>query len=98
MTLLELIGGRQNFDPSSLAMLDPNLSRNLREKMAQGKHMELVDAATADVYEEAVRTAVNMALCCIQHERNMRPSMQNVVDMLEGRVAVNLPSSEPGFK
>ncbi|CAD6266946.1 unnamed protein product [Miscanthus lutarioriparius] len=60
--------------------------------MAQGKHMELVDAAMADVDEEAVKTAVNVALCCIQHERDMRPSMQNVVDMLQGRVAVNHPA------
>ncbi|KAG0521710.1 hypothetical protein BDA96_08G184400 [Sorghum bicolor] len=91
MTLLELIGGRRNFDPSSSATLDPNLAQNLREKMAQDKHMELVDIAMADVDEEAVKTVVKVALLCIQHERDMRPSMQNVVDMLEGRVAVNLP-------
>jgi serine/threonine protein kinase len=71
MTLLELIGGRRNFDPSSSVMLDSNLAQNLREKMAQGKHMELVDAAMADVDKEAVKSAVNVALCCIQHERDM---------------------------
>ncbi|CAD6269289.1 unnamed protein product [Miscanthus lutarioriparius] len=60
--------------------------------MAQGEHMELVDAAMAVAVddEEAVKTVVKVALCCIQHERDMRPSMQNVVDMLEGRVPVNL--------
>ncbi|CAD6269292.1 unnamed protein product [Miscanthus lutarioriparius] len=45
MTLLELIGGHRNFDPSSSAAPDPNIARNLRERMAQGEHMELVDAA-----------------------------------------------------
>jgi serine/threonine protein kinase len=92
MTLLELIGGHRNFDPSSSATPDPNLARNLREKMEQGEHMELVDAAMAVAVddEEAVKTVVKVALCCIQHERDMRPSMQNVVNMLEGWVSVNL--------
>ncbi|XP_066354703.1 probable receptor-like protein kinase At5g20050 [Miscanthus floridulus] len=93
MTLLELIGGHRNFDPSSSAAPDPNIARNLRERMAQGEHMELVDVAMAVAVddEEAVKTVVKVALCCIQHERDMRPSMQNVVDMLEGRVTVNFP-------
>ena len=92
MTLLELVAGRRNFDPSSSTMPDPNLGRNLREKMAQGEHMEFVDAAMVLAVDdvEAVKTVVKVALCCIQHERDMRPGMQNVVDILEGRVPVNL--------
>ena len=92
MTLLELIRGRRNLDPSAAAAPDPNLARNLREKVAQGEHMELVDAAMVLAVDdaEAVKTLVKVALCCIQHERDTRPSMQNVVDMLEGRVPVNL--------
>ncbi|CAD6266947.1 unnamed protein product [Miscanthus lutarioriparius] len=93
MTLLELIGGRRNFDPSSSAMPDANIAQNLRAKMAQGEHMEFVDAAIAVAAddEEAGKTVVKVAVCCIQHERDMRPTMQNVMDMLEGRVAINLP-------
>jgi hypothetical protein len=91
MTLLELIGGRRNFDPSSSAMPDANIAQNLRAKMAQGEHMELVDAAIAVAADDEEAGKVKVAVCCIQHERDMRPTMQNVVDMLEGRVAVNLP-------
>ena len=54
--------------------------------------MELVDAAMVLAVDdvEEVKTVVKVALCCVHHERDMRPSMQNVVDMLEGRVPVNL--------
>ncbi|CAD6269291.1 unnamed protein product [Miscanthus lutarioriparius] len=65
-------------DSSSSATPDPNLARNVREKVAQGEHMELVDAAMAVAVddEEAVKTVVKVALCCIQHERDMRPTGQ----------------------
>ncbi|CAL4955691.1 unnamed protein product [Urochloa decumbens] len=100
MTLLELVGGRRNFEPSSASdassSATPDLARDflpsiVLEKMARGELMEAVDAAMADVDEEAVELVVKVALCCIQRRRDMRPSMLAVVDMLEGRVDVDLP-------
>jgi hypothetical protein len=43
------------------------------------------------VGETEVDTVVKVALCCIQRARDMRPTMLTVVDMLEGRVAADLP-------
>ncbi|CAL4948854.1 unnamed protein product [Urochloa decumbens] len=100
MTLLELVGGRRNFEPSSASdassSATPDLARDflpsiVLQKMARGELMEAVDAAMADVDEEAVELVVKVALCCIQRRRDMRPSMLAVVDMLEGRVDADLP-------
>jgi len=95
MTLLELVGGRRNMYPS---LETPDLTRDyfpyiVREKMARGEVLGAVDAAMApaDDDEAAVMAVLKVALCCIQNQREMRPSMQTVVDMLEGRVAIDLP-------
>ncbi|CAN6356470.1 unnamed protein product [Urochloa humidicola] len=100
MTLLELVGGRRNFEEASSAddagSSSLDLARDffpcvVREKMARGEIMEAVDAAMVDVDEEAVELVVKVALCCIQRRRDLRPSMLAVVDMLEGRVDAHLP-------
>jgi len=95
MTLLELVGGRRNMYPS---LETPDLTRDyfpyiVREMMARGEVLGAVDAAMApaDDDEAAVMAVLKVALCCIQNQREMRPSMQTVVDMLEGRVAIDLP-------
>ncbi|XP_066359421.1 probable receptor-like protein kinase At5g20050 [Miscanthus floridulus] len=102
--LLELVGGRPNFvaavpsadDASSSAT--PDLKRDyfpyiVRDMMTRGELLKAVDAAMAHdgVDEEEVKTVVEVALCCIQEQPDKRPRMQDVVDMLEGRVSVNLP-------
>ncbi|XP_066373080.1 probable receptor-like protein kinase At5g20050 [Miscanthus floridulus] len=103
MTLLELVGGRRNFDPASSSTTDdasssatPDFTRDffpyiVRDKMARGELMEAVDAAMALVDREEVEAVVKVALCCIQSRWDMRPTMLTVVDMLEGRVAADLP-------
>ncbi|WVZ69816.1 hypothetical protein U9M48_018545 [Paspalum notatum var. saurae] len=100
MTLLELVGGRRNFDPPSStndSSATPDLARDffpyvVREKMARGELMEAVDSAMTLVDQEEVEAVVKVALCCIESRWDMRPSMLTVVDMLEGRVAADLPS------
>ncbi|KAJ1284193.1 hypothetical protein BS78_03G186300 [Paspalum vaginatum] len=100
MTLLELVGGRRNFDtPSSTddSSATPDLARDffpyvVREKMARGELMEAVDSDMTLVDQEEVEAVVKVALCCIESRWDMRPSMLTVVDMLEGRVAAELPS------
>ena len=61
--------------------------------MTRGELLKAVDTAMAHdgVDEEEVKTVVEVALCCIQEQPDKRPRMQDVVDMLEGRVSVNLP-------
>lgn len=101
MTLLELIGGRRNFDPSSSSTGTSTQEQDffpsiVREKLAVGEVMEAVDAAmdAATVDEDEVEAVLKVALCCIQRTRAMRPTMLTVVDMLEGRVAAELPPLE----
>ncbi|TVU34480.1 hypothetical protein EJB05_16315, partial [Eragrostis curvula] len=93
---LELVGGRRNFEPSSDdSSATPDFTRDyypfiVREKMVRGELMEVVDAVMPLVDEAEVEAVVKVALCCIQRQRDMRPSMLTVVDMLEGRVTADL--------
>ncbi|WVZ69453.1 hypothetical protein U9M48_018235 [Paspalum notatum var. saurae] len=92
MTLLELVAGRRGYEAGRDSSETPDLfARVVREKMARGQIMEVVDAAMAPVDEEELLALVKVALCCVQHQRELRPSMVTVVDMLEGRVAADLP-------
>ncbi|CAL4975021.1 unnamed protein product [Urochloa decumbens] len=93
MTLLELVCGRRSVEDggASSETTTDFLARIVREKMARGALMEVVDAAMVRVDEEEVEAVVNVALCCVQHRRELRPSMLTVVEILEGRVVVGLP-------
>ncbi|KAK3161420.1 hypothetical protein QOZ80_1BG0076890 [Eleusine coracana subsp. coracana] len=90
VTLLELVAGRRCFGEKPVAA-DLFFPSVVWEKTARGEVMEVVDAAMAHVDEVEVEAVVKVALCCVQPRREMRPTMLTVVDMLEGRVAVDLP-------
>ncbi|KAL3640473.1 hypothetical protein CASFOL_015441 [Castilleja foliolosa] len=60
-----------------------------------GQYLELVDPRLAGrVRSEEVERLVRVALCCVQEEPNLRPSMSNVVGMLEGLMPVGDPRME----
>ena len=67
----------------------------VNEKVREGKLMEIVDPRFLEcggvVDETQVRTLVYVALWCVQEKPRLRPSMPQVVDMLEGRVRVEMP-------
>lgn len=66
-----------------------------REKMKEGKLMEVVDRSlvhTEHVTEGEVRILVHVAFWCIQENPELRPNMTNVVDIIEGRKAVDVPT------
>ncbi|KAJ6816734.1 GDSL esterase/lipase [Iris pallida] len=98
MVLLELVGGRRNW-----AFVDDGavsqrtwfyLPKFVSEKMREGKVMEAVDGRLAGdgrPEEEEVRVLVYVALWCIQERAELRPSMELVVSMLKGHVAVGVP-------
>ncbi|GJM93725.1 hypothetical protein PR202_ga10308 [Eleusine coracana subsp. coracana] len=89
VTLLELVAGRRCFEkPAAADLFFPSV---VWEKTARGEVMEVADAAMAHVDEGEVEAVVKVALCCVQPRREMRPTMLAVVDMLEGRVPVDLP-------
>ncbi|PRQ20368.1 putative non-specific serine/threonine protein kinase [Rosa chinensis] len=67
----------------------PQLALQMHKKM---RYMELADPRLEGrVRSEEVEKLVRVALCCVHVGPTLRPSMANVVAMLEGR----LPIAEP---
>lgn len=102
MVLLEMIGGRRNVsrveDPKEKGRMKWEFfPKIVNEKVKEGKFMEIVDKRMVErggvVDEGEVGRLVNIALWCIQEKPRLRPSMAEVVDMLERRVRVEEPPS-----
>ncbi|CAL5198580.1 unnamed protein product [Lathyrus oleraceus] len=99
MVLLELIGGRRNVsrveDPRDKSKKKWQFfPKIVNEKLREGKLMEIVDQRlleSENLDENEVKRLVFIALWCIQEKPRLRPSMVEVVDMLEGRVRVEEP-------
>ncbi|XP_031376475.1 G-type lectin S-receptor-like serine/threonine-protein kinase SD2-5 isoform X2 [Punica granatum] len=96
MVLLEIIGGRKNFDPSETSEKSHFPSYAFK-MMEEGKLRDLLDSClTYDESDERVITAIKVALWCIQEDMALRPSMTRVVQMLEGLCPVpQPPTSSP---
>ncbi|XP_041022746.1 G-type lectin S-receptor-like serine/threonine-protein kinase SD2-5 [Juglans microcarpa x Juglans regia] len=96
MVLLEIIGGRKNFDPAETSEKShfPSYAFKMLEK---GKLRDILDSQLMiDENDERVFTAIKVALWCVQEDMNLRPSMTKVVQMLEGLCAVpQPPTSSP---
>lgn len=70
----------------------PLLALELHE---QRKYMELADSRIeGQVSNEDVEKLVRIALCCVHEEPMVRPSMANVVSMLEGGMPLGEPRIE----
>ncbi|XP_054807486.1 probable receptor-like protein kinase At5g20050 [Prosopis cineraria] len=99
MVLLEIIGGRRNVcviqDPRDRAKKKWDyFPKTVNEKVREGKPMEIVDQTLIDsggVEEREVKRMVYVALWCIQERPRVRPSMKQVVEMLEARAKVEEP-------
>jgi hypothetical protein len=91
MVLLEIIGGRKNYDPenhSEKAHFPSYASKMLEE----GKVKEVFDSRLEiDEKDERISTTIKVALWCIQDDMHLRPTMTKVVQMLEGICAVPSP-------
>ncbi|KAL5975860.1 hypothetical protein ACLOJK_020188 [Asimina triloba] len=93
MVLLEIIGGRKNFEPeySSERAHFPSYAF---KKMEEGRLRDILDSKLQlDQLDERVSTA-------IKEDMHLRPSMTRVVQMLEGLTDVPRPpiSSQLGFR
>jgi hypothetical protein len=93
--LLELVGGRRNFqlivDGATQQQQNSYFPKVAREKMLEGRLMEVVDAClmNEDIKENEVRVLVSVAFWCIHESPGLRPSMADVVDMLEGSLVMH---------
>ncbi|PIN24333.1 Serine/threonine protein kinase [Handroanthus impetiginosus] len=99
MVLLEIIGGRRNIrvleqgHHSSKKKFD-FFPKTVIEKLREGRLMEIVDERLAEgggINEEELKRMVMVALWCIQEKPKVRPSMAEVVEMLERRLLVEDP-------
>ncbi|KAK9095996.1 hypothetical protein Sjap_021493 [Stephania japonica] len=77
---------------SSIPAYFPLLAFDMHE---QGRYVELVDLRLEGrVTNEAVEKLVRIALCYVHEDPNLRPSMVNVVSMLEGTIPLGKPRGE----
>ncbi|OVA13857.1 Protein kinase domain [Macleaya cordata] len=91
MVLLEIIGGRKNFDQSEKSEKAhfPSYAIKMAE---EGKLEAILDPKLKiDKEDERVSNAIKVALWCIQEDMHLRPSMSKVVQMLEGVCIVPQP-------
>ncbi|XP_024960265.1 G-type lectin S-receptor-like serine/threonine-protein kinase At5g24080 [Cynara cardunculus var. scolymus] len=91
MLLLEIVGGRRNLDMSFDA--DDFFFPGWAFKgMQNGDAMKVADRRLEGAVEEnEVLRALKVGFWCIQDDVSMRPSMSEVVMMLEGSVEINEP-------
>ncbi|KAK1264798.1 G-type lectin S-receptor-like serine/threonine-protein kinase SD2-5 [Acorus gramineus] len=99
MVLLEIVGGRKNYDPGEADSEKAHFPTYAWKMMEEGRLEEVVVNAGLE-FDERVMRVVKVALWCIQEDVMMRPSMARVVQMLEGVVCVPQPpaSSQMGFR
>ncbi|KAH7841687.1 hypothetical protein Vadar_033066 [Vaccinium darrowii] len=91
MVLLEIIGGRKNYDPSETSEKTHYPSYAFK-MMEEGKLRSILDSQLEiDEEDERVAISVKVALWCIQDDMHLRPSMTKVVQMLEGICGVPPP-------
>ncbi|KAG6534487.1 hypothetical protein ZIOFF_008374 [Zingiber officinale] len=101
MVLLEIIGGRKNFDPAAESSEKAHFPSYAFKKMEEGRLMEVFDAKLRfNEMDARMDVAIKVALWCIQEDLHLRPSMMKVVQMLEGLQEVAQPpvSSQLGFR
>ncbi|XP_073143772.1 G-type lectin S-receptor-like serine/threonine-protein kinase At2g19130 [Henckelia pumila] len=93
MMLFELVSGRRNTEHSEgekAAKFFPSLASNLI--VQGGDTLSLLDhALSRNAEPEEVLKVCKIACWCIQEDENIRPSMGQVVQILEGVLDVNLP-------
>ncbi|KAJ3685290.1 hypothetical protein LUZ61_014454 [Rhynchospora tenuis] len=101
MVLLELVGGRRNFeiivDVETQQRKNSYFPKIARKRMLEGKLWEVVDQSllSEQVKENEIRILVSVAFNCIHDNPEQRPSMADVVGMLKGNLPVYLPPESP---
>ncbi|XP_047166501.1 G-type lectin S-receptor-like serine/threonine-protein kinase At5g24080 isoform X2 [Vigna umbellata] len=91
MLLLEIIGGRRNLD-MSFGPEDFFYPGWAYKEMTNGSTIKVADRRlNGAVDEEELTRALKVAFWCIQDEVSMRPTMGEVVRLLEDTVDINMP-------
>ncbi|KAL3650701.1 G-type lectin S-receptor-like serine/threonine-protein kinase SD2-5 [Castilleja foliolosa] len=100
MVLLELIGGRKNYNPTESSDKS-HFPMYAFKMMEEGNLSAIIDSKLKmSAEDETVVLAIKVALWCIQDDMHLRPPMTKVVQMLEGMSPVPPPptASETGWR
>ncbi|MCO5607352.1 hypothetical protein L7F22_061547 [Adiantum nelumboides] len=102
MLVLELVSGRRSVDQAQEDIEDWFLPALAFRKLKESKAVDMVDPLLQEKMNEPfvqvqVLTIVQVALWCIQEDARKRPSMNSVVQMLEGHVKVTEPPVSRSF-
>ncbi|KAJ3671704.1 hypothetical protein LUZ60_007783 [Juncus effusus] len=102
MMLLEIISGKRNLNSDSKEGGGPFFPALAVRKLIEGDIMSLLDPRLRDdVSEEEIIRVCKVGIWCIQDEENCRPSMAQVVQILEGHLDIldiNMPPIPRSFK
>ncbi|XP_078151063.1 rust resistance kinase Lr10-like [Carex rostrata] len=90
MLLFEIIGRRRNFN-LELPSQDQWYPRYVWQKFEIGQ-MDTVFADIEEMYREKAKRMCNVALWCVQYRPDERPTMSDVVRMLEGKQEIQDPT------
>ncbi|KAK6121828.1 hypothetical protein DH2020_044441 [Rehmannia glutinosa] len=90
MMLLELVGRRKNMNPFADDESQIYFPSWVYDQYYAGKEIEIKDA-TEEEEKKMVKKIIVVALWCIQMKPSDRPSMNKVVEMLEGDVELQMP-------
>lgn len=93
MLLMEMAGRRKNFDTLAEHSSQYYFPTWVYDQIYNGKDIELKDAS--DEEKEIGKKMIMVALWCIQMKPGDRPSMNKVVEMLEGDVKLLEMPSKP---
>ncbi|XP_040989018.1 rust resistance kinase Lr10-like [Juglans microcarpa x Juglans regia] len=91
MLLMEMAGRRKNFNDSAEHSSQIYFPTWVYDQFLEGKDVELEDATEEE--KKTSKKMIMVALWCIQMKPNDRPSMNKVIEMLEGEIeCLQMPS------
>lgn len=84
VVVLEIMSGRKNIDPDQPEG-STNLINLLQDKIKEERLMDIVDSQSEDLlsHKTEVVEMIKLAIWCLQKESNRRPSMSQVMKVLE---------------
>jgi len=84
MLVLEMVGGRKNFDGELSHTSERYFPHWIYTKLEQSKNSTNFEEITEEAEEETTKKMIIVSLWCIQTNPSDRPSMGKVIEMLEG--------------
>ncbi|KAM0927480.1 hypothetical protein ACQ4PT_002905 [Festuca glaucescens] len=92
MLLLEMAGGRRNSDPNAANSSQAYYPSWVYDRLKKQEEEDEISSAAAEMHE-LERKLCLVGLCCIQMKSHDRPTMSDVIDMLQGGVnGLEVPS------